>query len=218
MTPHHQPATVLIVEDDPVNRRILRSIIERMHCRPIEAENGLEALTSASVLQPDLILLDIMMEGLDGYQVCKRLKNGPETRTIPVIFISALKEEEDEAHGLSLGAVDYIFKPFSPTIIQARINTHLELKRHRDSLEEIVTERTQELQNALSKIKTLKGLLPICASCKKIRDSGGTWNRLENYIEHRSEAEFSHGICPDCARRLNPEIYDDIMARKKEKD
>lgn len=208
--PIQPECTVLIVEDDPVSLEILDAIVKDMGLGVERAANGLEALNRVYRSAPDLILLDVVMNGLDGYEICSRLQGDRETDNIPIIFISALKEEEDEARGLSLGAVDYIFKPFSPTIVQARVRTHLELKRHRDQLEEMVVERTRELHDALTTLKTLKGLLPICASCKKIRDDQGYWNRLEDYIEHHSEAEFTHGICPDCARKLNPEIYDDL--------
>ncbi|MEW6427952.1 MAG: response regulator [Thermodesulfobacteriota bacterium] len=213
-TRHKQ--SILIVEDDPVNRQILAAIVGRMGHRVLEAASGLEGLNAAIRENPDLILLDIVMEGLDGYEVCRQLKKDPQTAVIPIIFISALREEQDEAKGLALGAVDYLFKPVSRTIAEARISTHLELKRHRDRLEEIVLERTRELHDVLSRLKVLKGLLPICASCKKIRDDKGTWNRMEEYIENRSEAEFSHGICPECARRLNPDIYDGLVGRQEE--
>ncbi|MBF0398863.1 MAG: response regulator, partial [Desulfobacterales bacterium] len=97
---------------------------------------------------PDLILLDIMMPEMDGYEVCNRLRNDVKTNSIPIIFVTAKDQEEDEAKGLLLGAVDYITKPFSPSIVRARVKAHLELKKHRDRLEELVKERTVELERA----------------------------------------------------------------------
>jgi two-component system cell cycle sensor histidine kinase/response regulator CckA len=109
-------------------------------------EDALEVATGQN--PPDLILLDIMMPGMDGYEVCQRLKSDPSTFNIPVIFISARSEHDDEARGLGLGAVDYIKKPFCPSIVKARVRTHLELKKYRNRLEELVKERTAELEAA----------------------------------------------------------------------
>ncbi|HVN95760.1 MAG TPA: hypothetical protein VMT62_04990, partial [Syntrophorhabdaceae bacterium] len=103
-----------------------------------------------------------------------------------------------------LGAVDYITKPFNPAVVKLRVKTQLQLKLQRDAL----TLRNIELQEALAKIKTLSGFIPICASCKKIRDDRGYWNQLENYIREHSDADFTHGYCPDCMKKLFPEYYE----------
>ena len=139
---------ILIVDDELVSREKLRKIMDSFgQC--IVVENGADALRVAtSQNPPDLILLDIMMPWMDGYEVCKRLKANEITSKIPVIFISARSEEDDEAQGLGLGAVDYITKPFSPSIVKARVRTHLELKKHRNRLEDLVKERNIELIKA----------------------------------------------------------------------
>jgi two-component system cell cycle sensor histidine kinase/response regulator CckA len=144
---------ILIVDDEVVSRKKLREIMDAFgQC--IMVENGTDALRIAtSQNPPDLILLDIIMPGMDGYEVCKRLKADRKTSNIPVIFISSRSEEEDEAQGLGLGAVDYITKPFSPAIINARVRTHLELKKHRNRLEELVNERTAELKKATKEMQ-----------------------------------------------------------------
>jgi len=100
-------------------------------------------------------LLDIMMPDMDGFEVCRRLKAEPKTRDIPIIFLTALSERTDEAFGLSLGAVDYITKPFNTAIVKARVQCHLELKRHRNHLEDLVAERNRELQAAYARLKAL---------------------------------------------------------------
>ncbi len=144
---------ILIVDDELVSREKLRKIMDTFgQC--IVVENGADALRVAtSQNPPDLILLDIMMPGMDGYEVCKRLKANRRTSNIPVIFISARSGEDDEAQGLGLGAVDYITKPFSPSIVKARVRTHLELKKHRNRLEELVNERTVELKKATKEMQ-----------------------------------------------------------------
>ncbi len=143
----------LIVDDELVSRKKLREIMDAFgQC--IVVENGTDALRVAtSQNPPDLILLDIIMPGMDGYEVCKKLKANRKTSNIPVIFISSRGEEEDEAQGLGLGAVDYITKPFSPAIVNARVRTHVELKKHRNRLEELVNERTVELRNATKEMQ-----------------------------------------------------------------
>ncbi|MEW6288900.1 MAG: response regulator [Thermodesulfobacteriota bacterium] len=133
---------LLFVDDVPANIRILVEML-RLEYDVIFADNGPDALQlAAEDPQPDLILLDIMMPKMDGYQVCRKLKENEATREIPVMFITALVDEEDEAMGLSLGAVDYIRKPFNMAIVKSRIKTHLDLKQHRDDLQRQTEELT----------------------------------------------------------------------------
>ncbi len=129
--------TILIVDDAKTNIDILAELL-KPDFKIRAATNGEKALEIAfSVNPPDLILLDVLMPGIDGYEVCKRLKASSQTKNIPVIFITGKVTEEDEIYGFNLGAVEYITKPFSPVIVKARVNTHAELKRHRDYLEGI---------------------------------------------------------------------------------
>ena len=123
---------VLIVDDERSNISLLGNLLQP-DCEVVVATDGESALRRAAApARPDLILLDVMMPGMDGYQVCKQLKDSDATRDIPVIFITAMGEEDDEALGLRIGAVDYVTKPFSPAILKMRIRTHVELKRLRD--------------------------------------------------------------------------------------
>ncbi len=132
-------SSILIVDDIPANIKVLGESL-RADYRIRLATDGEKALKMArSSNPPDLILLDIVMPKMDGYEVCRHLKEDPTTRNIPVIFITAMAEEEDETKGLACGAVDYITKPFSLPIVRARVRTHLELKRHRDTLEALST-------------------------------------------------------------------------------
>lgn len=135
MTHQSDKQIILIVDDEHVNIRALQAVLGREH-HLVFATSGEEALERAvQTPQPDLILMDIVMPGLDGFEVCSRLKKDEKTRHIPVVFLTAKWETSEEAKGLQCGAVDYIRKPFSPPIIQARIRNHLELKRIRDMLE-----------------------------------------------------------------------------------
>jgi diguanylate cyclase (GGDEF)-like protein len=131
--------TVLIVDDEPINIKALQTVLGDEHDL-IFATSGEMALDMARAdPQPDLILMDIVMPGLDGFEVCARLKKDTKTRHIPLVFLTAKWETSEEARGLELGAVDYIRKPFSPPIIRARIRNHLELKKIRDMLENLST-------------------------------------------------------------------------------
>ena len=134
--------TVLIVDDVPANTEFLTEVLGDDQ-KILAAASGQEALDTAISRLPDLILLDILMPDQDGYEICTKLKKEPATQNIPIIFVTALDQEQDEARGLQVGAIDYITKPFSPPIVRARVRNHLELKRYRDLLENLST--TDEL-------------------------------------------------------------------------
>ena len=143
---------ILVVDDHRTNIKILNDILRKKY-RVSVAKSGLEALEVVNKEPPDLILLDIMMPGMDGYQVCEQLKKSPKTSNILVIFVSAKSEIEDETKGLTLGAVDYITKPISPPIVLARIKNHLELKQIRNNLEALVNKRTDQLQQKVRELE-----------------------------------------------------------------
>ena len=139
--------TLLIVDDDPGNIQLLIELLG-LDYKILVANSGEKALKiAASNQRPDLILLDVVMPEMDGYEVCLRLKQNDATKDIPVIFITARGAEDDEAKGFELGAVDYIAKPFSNVVVKARLRTHLGLKQKTDFFEWMLKERTQELQN-----------------------------------------------------------------------
>lgn len=135
---------ILIVDDQSSNIKVIGEALKGLYEIQF-ARSGKEALSMVAESPPDLILLDIMMPGMDGYEVCRRLKDEHKSAEIPIIFITAKDDALDEARGFTLGAVDYITKPFNPEIVKARVKTHIELKRHRDHLHEIVRERTSQL-------------------------------------------------------------------------
>jgi len=135
---------LLVVDDSVTNIHILIEALGKDYTVCVDTE-GAAALKSAKETLPDLILLDIMMPGMDGFEVCRRLKADPATRDIPIIFLSALDEDDDEASGMALGAIDYITKPFNPSILRARVNSHLEIRRQK-----------QELQQSYDKLRELE--------------------------------------------------------------
>jgi phosphoserine phosphatase RsbU/P len=140
--------TVLLVDDAPANIQVVNSILKDIYKIRI-ATNGPKALELAKVAPPpDLVLLDVMMPEMDGYEVCKRLKSDPGTREIPVIFLTGQTEVEDETKGFDVGAVDYIHKPFSPAVVKARVQTHLVLRGIREQLAQQLLTIQKELETA----------------------------------------------------------------------
>ncbi|MBF0542684.1 MAG: two-component system response regulator [Nitrospirae bacterium] len=192
--------SILIVEDTPENIDILNELLgsEYQIRVALKGETALKIVNKSPV---DLILLDIMMPGMDGYEVCKRLKEDNNTCSIPVIFLTALFEEQNEAKGLALGAVDYITKPFTPELVKARVKNHLELKRHQDNLESMVQERTQEL--AVMQEITIESL----GTLAEYRDpeTGGHIIRTKYFVKILSDHISKH---PKFSSYLNEEVID----------
>jgi len=141
-----EQSTILVVDDVPENIDILAGLLSEEY-RVTFATNGSDALAAALMQpQPGLVMLDVMMPGMDGYEVCRRLKADLRTREIPVVFLTAQSDASDEEFGLSLGAVDYLHKPCHPAIVRQRVRIHLELHSQNLALEQRVRERTQELE------------------------------------------------------------------------
>ncbi len=168
---------ILAVDDNPQNLQFLGKLLSDNGYEVGMAQNGQQALNFVKKNDPDLILMDIMMPDMDGYEVCERIKKDFFAKQIPIIFLTALGSAEDIVKGFDVGGVDYVTKPFNPSELLARIKTHIE-------------------------IRILRGLLPMCSKCKKIRDDEGFWKQVDSYIEEHSQVTFSQGICPDCLIHL----------------
>lgn len=181
-------SSILIVDDNAQNIQVLGTILKNENYDVTVAMEGLEALEYLIKEKPDLILLDVMMPKMNGYEVCRIIKKDKKLKKIPVIFITAKTGSEDVVKGFSVGAVDYISKPFNADELLARVETHLELSRSREQ------------------IKTLEEMIPICSNCKKVRDDDGYWKKVEQYISEKTNSTFSHGICDECAKKLYPEL------------
>ncbi|MBF4989655.1 two-component system response regulator [Methylophilus sp. QUAN] len=141
-----QQAKILVVDDEPLNLKVLKQVLQDNY-RLSFAKNGMDALELVKKERPGLILLDVMMPGMTGFEVCRQLKSDPETNTIPVIFVTALADEADESEGFAAGGVDYINKPISPALVRARVKTHLSLV-HIDELKRTHLELIQRLGRA----------------------------------------------------------------------
>ena len=217
---------ILIVDDVFINIQVINSALMQDY-DVITCESGPEAIEIAGDpdRMPALILLDIMMPGMDGYELCRRLKASAKTRDIPVIFLTAKTQARDIAKGFQLGAVDYVTKPFKAVELVARVQTQLELKSARDAILEKnrrLKEKNQQLEeintdlaHALREIKTLKGFLPVCSNCKKIRlidsdpDEPESWVVLDTFFKKHTNAQLTHTICPKCSQKLYPELFEE---------
>ncbi len=209
MTEAIKQPRILIVDDDIANIKILGSTLPSDY-EILFALNAQEGINSAIANQPDLILFDILMPGMDGYEACRLLKADERTRDIPVIFITAKTGEEDEVKGFEVGGVDYITKPFSLIIVKARVRTQISLKLASQELEIMnitLAARIEELENAKNEIKAIQSIIPICSYCRKTRDDKDYWDQLESYMHRNTEIKFSHSICPDCyEKHVKPQL------------
>ena len=177
---------ILAVDDTPSSLRLLSDLLIAEGYKVRSAIDGELALSAAIAQPPELILLDANMPGLDGFEVCRRLKREPRLRDIPVIFVSALSETEDKLKGFDIGAVDYVTKPFQREELLARVRTHLELHRLRYHLEESVEMRTQSLRESEQRLKrTLLESVSAVAAMVELRDpyTAGHQRRVANIAE-----------------------------------
>jgi len=201
---------ILLVDDNVRNLQLLGNLLNEYYKTAV-ALDGVEALALVRKRRPDLILLDIMMPKMNGFQVCETLKAEKETKEIPIIFLTGKTDTESVIKGFEIGANDYIQKPFNQKELLARVKTHLSLQKAHDMQKRLVSEKEKlisDLQKALKEIKTLRGLIPICSFCKKIRNDDQYWEEIDIYIRKHTDALFSHGICPDCVVKHYPNLHD----------
>jgi DNA-binding response OmpR family regulator len=195
---------ILVAEDQAVSRHILTANLRKWGFDVTAVEDGTLAWNTLQGHDaPQLAILDWLMPGMDGIEICRQIRQRPQARPTYLILLTARKGQEDKIHGLQSGADDYITKPFNREELHARVQVGFRVLE----LQVALAERVRELEEALSKVKTLQGLLPICSYCKKIRNDRNYWQQVEGYICDHSEAQFSHGICPECyVRFVQPEL------------
>jgi DNA-binding response OmpR family regulator len=195
---------ILIAEDDFTSRTMLVGLLKKEGYEVTATVNGAEAW---QVLQqpdaPALAILDWMMPGLDGLDVVLRVRSMPPTDRPPYLIMLTNKgEKADIIAGLDAGANDYLAKPFDPGELRARV----EVGRRLVGIQAVLAAKIGELRQAIEQIKALRSIVPICSSCKKVRDDQGFWNQVEFYINNLTETQFTQGICPECMKKLYPDF------------
>jgi phosphoserine phosphatase RsbU/P len=194
---------ILIADDDCTSRLLLTSMLRKCGYAVHETVNGTEAW---DLLQrpdaPRMAILDWMMPEMDGIEVCRRVRTLPTPHPPYIILLTARGAREDIVRGLKAGADDYLAKPYDAGELLARLGVGKRMLAIQDQL----ADKIGELQEALERIKTLRGIVPICAKCKNIRNDAGYWQQVEVYVREHTEAEFSHGLCPECMKVLYPDF------------
>jgi len=189
---------LLIAEDDFVSRSMLQTTASKLGFDTVTVSDGVAAWEQLKNPNgPRLALLDWVMPGMDGVEVCRKVREGAFLDPHFIIILTARGDKQEVVTGLRAGANDYISKPFDIEELKAR----LEVGKRVVELQKTLRDRVVEWKEALSQVKTLQELLPICSYCHKIRTDQEVWERLEHYITQRSDVRFSHGVCPDCLEK-----------------
>jgi len=201
---------ILIAEDDAISQRLLESTLGKWGHDVIVVDNGRDALAALQTADaPNIAILDWMMPEMDGVQVCHAVRGAGGNGILYLILLTAKGLKEDIVVGLDAGADDYLIKPFDREELRARVNAGIRIV----TLELQLAERVRQLEDALSRVHELQGLLPICSYCKKVRDDQNYWHEVETYVSQRSTATFSHGICPDCRGKVLVQL-DELTQRR----
>jgi AmiR/NasT family two-component response regulator len=196
----HPKIRVVIAEDDALVAGITRHELESVGFAVVGiAANGKSAVDMALELQPDVVLMDITMPKMDGIEAAAAIQAG---RPTPVVILTAHDERELVAKATAAGVGAFVLKPPQADELERAIT--IAMARHADLVE--MRRLNDEVKKALDEVRTLKGFLPICCSCKKIRDDKGYWEQVEDYVLKHTDAKFSHGYCPDCLKQYFPGI------------
>jgi PleD family two-component response regulator len=195
---------ILIAEDDAISSRVLEARLVKWGYEVVKTSNGRQAFEQLSLKNaPRIAILDWMMPEMDGLEVCRLIRSQAGKESVYIVLLTAKSTKENIVEGLDAGADDYLLKPFNDEELRARLQAGIRIMR----LQAEMTARVAQLEEALSKVKQLQGLLPICSYCKKIRDDGDYWQGVESYIAEHTHAEFSHSVCPECYKEhLRPEL------------
>jgi len=195
---------IIVADDVRMNRSLLLALLEAEGHQIVEARNGAEALAEIKKMkEPFVGLIDWEMPELEGPEVCRQARLLADAPPMFLLLVTVRDRKEDIVAGLKAGANDYIIKPYHKEELLARVKIGVQMVELQQSL----LDRVQELSDALARVKTLSGLLPICGYCKKIRNDRDYWQQVEEYIGKHADVKFSHSICPECFEvHLRPQL------------
>jgi phosphoserine phosphatase RsbU/P len=193
----------LVADDDRVTATMLKGTLERWGLEVCVAHDGDHAW---DILQQDptigVTILDWMMPGIEGPELCRRVRQDPARAHLYVLLLTARESRADLVAGLDAGADDYLVKPLHAEEFRARVHVALRVV----ALQARLADRVSELEAALSQVKQLHGLLPICSYCKKVRSDQDYWEQVDHYVAQHTDVQFSHGICPTCYETVIAEL------------
>ena len=199
-----------MADDESLSRALLDKALKQWGYETIVTSDGQEAWqVMQSDAPPYLVIVDWMMPGMSGLEFCRKVRETANLASTYIILLTGKQETKDIVTGLQSGADDYMTKPFEKEELHARI----QVGERVIGLQTALAKRVEQLEESLSKIKTLQGLIPICSHCKKIRDDQNYWKELESYLGEHSSAEFSYGICPECRGKFS-ERQENIIIEK----
>ncbi len=194
---------ILVAEDSPSSRLALENLLKNWGYSVVSVDNGDDAWEMLQTSKaPNLVLLDWVMPGMKGIEICRSIRARVSGDPAYVIMLTGKERKEDIVSGLDAGANDYITKPFEIEELRARLQVGVRVL----DLQVRLANNVKELQETLLEVKTLRGIIPICMHCHKVRRENTDWERIEKYVAEHSEAKFSHGLCPDCHTKYYPEI------------
>ena len=194
---------ILIAEDNLVSQRMLKSYLEKWGYEVKAANHGEEAWQMLQAPHPPMLLiLDWQMPRMDGLELCRKVRACGAFKGAYIIVLTARTEKADVVEGLEAGADDYVSKPFNARELQARVQVGARVMR----LQRELAERVKHLEEVIGQVTQLRGLLPICSYCKKVRDDKNYWYQVEEYMTRHSDLRFSHGVCPECLERFKEEL------------
>jgi len=207
--------SILIVDDFEEQRELLALTLKQAGYRSlIFADSAADALKRLGVGQPtppadrvDIVLMDILMPDMDGLEACRRIREEERLQHLPVIVVTAKTDASDLTAAYTAGATDYIRKPVIPAELVARVSMAMSVKEELDNRterERELDEQAKELGKTVQELKSLRGTLCLCAKCKRVKTSGGLWQRLEDYLEEKLNAKITSGVCTKCASEGAP--------------
>ena len=206
MDNNYYTGNILVVDDQPVNLSLVEKILQDLPAKIHKALSGKEALELAEKHQFALILLDVQMPEMDGFETAEKLRKIKHTENTPIIFVTAVgTDNEHMTKGYESGAVDYIIKPVTPFVLRSKVKIFLDLDRKFSDTDDKAThleQKNREFIDTLNEIRIHHGLIPICSWCRKIKNDDGEWEKVEDYLNKISAAEFTKGVCPICAEKL----------------
>lgn len=197
----NDPVNVIVADDESLVLDLIEQVLESMGMKVVgRAANGRQAVELTRALRPGVVLMDIAMPVMDGLAAAAAIQAECPT---PVVILSAHEARVDVAQATAAGVGAFLVKPPKGAEIERAIT--IAMARHADLVE--LRGLNEKLAQALAEVKTLKGILPICCSCKKIRDDQGYWEQVEGYVMKHTDAQFSHGYCPQCLTKYFPDMF-----------